>query len=127
MITLQGMTWDHPRGFDPMVATSELFAARHPQVRISWQKRSLQDFEQFPVEQLAADYDLIVIDHPHIGGLADAGILLPFDWRDRRGLQALADNSVGPSFPSYHWKGQHWALPIDARPALDRRAADALG
>jgi multiple sugar transport system substrate-binding protein len=97
-----------------MVATSELFAARHPRVRISWEKRSLQDFEQFPVEQLAAEYDLIVIDHPHIGGLADAGILLPFDWRDPKGLQGLAGNSVGPSFPSYHWKGRHWALPIDA-------------
>lgn len=25
MVTLKGMTWDHPRGFDPMVATSESF------------------------------------------------------------------------------------------------------
>jgi multiple sugar transport system substrate-binding protein len=126
MIALRGMTWDHSRGFDPMVATSELFAARHPQVRISWEKRSLQDFEQFPVEQLAAEYDLIVIDHPHIGGLADAGILLPFDWRDPRGLQALADNSVGPSFPSYRWKGQHWALPIDAAAQVQAWRADLI-
>jgi len=114
MIALRGMTWDHSRGFDPMVATGELFAARHPQVRISWEKRSLQDFEHFPVEELAAEYDLIVIDHPHVGGLADAGILLPFDWRDPKSLRDLAENSVGPSFPSYHWKGRHWALPIDA-------------
>jgi hypothetical protein len=25
MIDLKGMTWDHSRGFDPMVATSESF------------------------------------------------------------------------------------------------------
>ena len=25
MIKLKGMTWDHPRGFDPMIATSEVF------------------------------------------------------------------------------------------------------
>ena len=25
MITLKGMTWDHPRGYDPMIATSREF------------------------------------------------------------------------------------------------------
>lgn len=114
MVTLRGMTWDHSRGFDPMVATSELFAATHPGVTISWQKRSLQDFEQFPVDELAAEYDLIVIDHPHVGGLADAGALLPFDGRDPERLRDIADNSVGPSFRSYLWHGKQWALPIDA-------------
>mgnify|MGYP000238741250 CR=1 FL=1 len=29
MIALKGMTWDHPRGFDPMVATSESFKKKH--------------------------------------------------------------------------------------------------
>jgi hypothetical protein len=26
MITLKGMTWDHSRGYDPMIATSKVFA-----------------------------------------------------------------------------------------------------
>ena len=30
MINLRGMTWDHSRGFDPMVATSAAYAAAHP-------------------------------------------------------------------------------------------------
>jgi multiple sugar transport system substrate-binding protein len=47
-------------------------------------------------------------------GSPTAGILLPFDWRDPRSLQGLAEHGVGPSFPSYHWTGRHWALPIDA-------------
>ena len=44
MINLRGMTWDHSRGFDPMVATSAAYAAAHPGVSITWEKRSLQAF-----------------------------------------------------------------------------------
>ena len=29
MITLKGMTWDHSRGYDPMIATSKGFAKKH--------------------------------------------------------------------------------------------------
>ena len=78
MTTLKGMTWSHPRGYDPMVAT-----ARHWQettgVEIVWDKRSLQDFETFPVEELARAYDLIVIDHPHVGQITAEGCLAPLD------------------------------------------------
>ena len=41
MVNLRGMTWDHARGFDPMVATSAAYAAAHPGVTITWEKRSL--------------------------------------------------------------------------------------
>ena len=61
--TLKGMTWSHPRGYDPMVACSALWKEK-TSVAIEWDKRSLQDFESFPVEELARAYDLIVIDHP---------------------------------------------------------------
>jgi multiple sugar transport system substrate-binding protein len=114
MITLHGMTWNHPRGYDPLVAASAAFSTIHPDVRIEWARRSLQDFEHFPVEVLAEEFDLIVIDHPHIGGLADAGVLLPFGGHDDTALQDLARNSVGPSFASYTWSERQWALPIDA-------------
>ena len=28
MITLKGMTWDHARGYDPMIATSKEYSKR---------------------------------------------------------------------------------------------------
>jgi len=127
MIELRGMTWNHPRGYDPMVATSAAFSVAHPQVKITWDKRSLQDFEHFPVEVLADQFDLIVIDHPHIGQLADAGILLPFEGQDAAALKNMADNSVGPSFASYTWSGQQWALPIDAAAQVQAWRPDLLG
>jgi hypothetical protein len=65
-ITLKGMTWSHPRGYDPMMAASRDWLTETG-VSIAWDKRSLQDFESFPVEELARSYDLIVIDHPHVG------------------------------------------------------------
>ena len=48
---LRGMTWSHPRGYDPLVACSALWKAKTG-VEVSWDKRSLQDFESFPVEEL---------------------------------------------------------------------------
>ncbi|TIP82858.1 MAG: carbohydrate ABC transporter substrate-binding protein, partial [Mesorhizobium sp.] len=60
-VTLKGMTWSHPRGYNPMVACSALWKQRTG-VAVEWDKRSLQDFESFPVEELARAYDLIVID-----------------------------------------------------------------
>ncbi|MBI4047121.1 MAG: carbohydrate ABC transporter substrate-binding protein, partial [Devosia nanyangense] len=54
-VTLKGMTWSHPRGYDPMVATSRQWQVETG-VEIAWDKRSLQDFESFPVEELAREY-----------------------------------------------------------------------
>ena len=42
MINLKGMTWDHSRGFDPMVATSKKFQEIHNnKVSIEWDKSCL--------------------------------------------------------------------------------------
>lgn len=114
MTRLKGMTWSHPRGYDPMVACSEIWA-REKGVQIDWDKRSLQDFESFPVEELARAYDLIVIDHPHVGQITNEGCLAPLDVAGREvDRQALAAGSVGESYPSYHWRGHQWAFPLDA-------------
>lgn len=113
-ITLRGMTWSHPRGYDPMVACAQDWRARTG-ISIAWDKRSLQDFESFPVEDLARRYDLIVIDHPHVGQITAEGCLTPLDLPGREApFAALADGSVGLSFPSYNWQGRQWAFPIDA-------------
>src|SRR3546814_3327914 len=66
---MRGMTWDHARGYDPLVAASRAWAEAGGEA-IAWDRRSLQDFESFPVEELARRYDLIVIDHPHEIGRA---------------------------------------------------------
>ena len=70
MADLRGMTWDHARGYDPMVATSAAYAAAHPGVTITWEKRSLQAFADRPISEMAETYDLMVIDHPHVGEVA---------------------------------------------------------
>ena len=114
MTKLKGMTWSHPRGYDPMVACSALYKTLKG-VEIEWDKRSLQDFESYPVEELARAYDLVVIDHPHVGQITKEGCLEPLDIADREAeYEAMAKASVGQSFPSYNWHGRQWAFPIDA-------------
>ncbi|GLU27692.1 extracellular solute-binding protein [Brucella sp. NBRC 12950] len=133
-IKLKGMTWSHPRGYDPMVAGAEQWLADNG-VEIEWEKRSLQDFETFPVEELARNFDMIVIDHPHVGQITKEGCLLPLDVPGRETeLKELADGSVGQSFPSYNWQGRQWAFPLDAatqvqawRPDLMDKPATSWG
>jgi multiple sugar transport system substrate-binding protein len=133
-IKLKGMTWSHPRGYDPMVAGAEQWLADKG-VEIAWEKRSLQDFETFPVEELARNFDMIVIDHPHVGQITKEGCLLPLDVPGREtALKELADGSVGQSFLSYNWQGRQWAFPLDAatqvqawRPDLMDKPATSWG
>ncbi|WP_043619389.1 extracellular solute-binding protein [Ensifer sp. ZNC0028] len=111
---LKGMTWSHPRGYDPMVACSRLWQERTG-ITVEWDKRSLQDFETYPVEELARAYDLIVIDHPHVGQITKEKCLAPLDVEGHQEERAaLEDASVGRSYPSYTWQGRQWAFPIDA-------------
>lgn len=114
-LELLGVSWDHPRGHDCMVATAEAYRAVQPDVRIEWRTRSLQAFADFPVQRLAEDYDLLVIDHPFVGFAATDGCLLPLDEViDAAVLADQAANSVGPSHRSYHYGGHQWALATDA-------------
>ncbi len=126
MTLLRGMTWSHPRGYDPMVACSALWREKTG-VTVEWDKRSLQDFESFPVEELARAYDLIVIDHPHVGQITAEGCLEPLDVHGREDERAaLARASVGQSYPSYDWQGRQWAFPIDAAAQVQAWRPDAL-
>src|ERR687898_2080031 len=114
-VELRGISWDHPRGHDCMVATAEAYAAVQPDVRVVWETRSLQDFADFPVQKLAEIYDLLVIDHPFVGFAAADGCLLPLDEHFDAGVLAdQAVNSVGPSHRSYLYGGHQWALATDA-------------
>jgi multiple sugar transport system substrate-binding protein len=115
MIELTGITWNHTRGYLPMVATAQRFSEVHPDVSITWHKRSLQQFADAPLANLAARFDLLVIDHPSIGEAAHENLLLPLD--EHLPTAFLADqatNSAGGSHASYAWEGHPYALAIDA-------------
>jgi multiple sugar transport system substrate-binding protein len=127
VIHLKGMTWDHTRGYDPMVATAEAFARSHPEVRIGWEERSLQAFADHPLEELAAEFDLIVIDHPHVGFAATEGCLVALDRVGRdAALRTLAAQSLGPSHGTYAYGGHQWALAIDAATQVAAYRPDLL-
>jgi multiple sugar transport system substrate-binding protein len=117
------MTWDHPRGCDPLIACAALWEARSG-VRIEWDRRSLQDFESFPVAELAERYDLIVIDHPHVGQITREQCLVPLD--DGTDIALLRKEYVGASLASYVWEGRLWALPIDAAAQVQAWRPDRL-
>ena len=114
-ILLKGIAWGHSRGFLPMVATAQRFHETHPQVRIDWSSRSLQEFGGVSIVDLAQRYDLLVIDHPFSGHAAEGGILAPLDeWVSSGFLADQAAHSVGHSHRSYSYGGHQWALAIDA-------------
>jgi multiple sugar transport system substrate-binding protein len=125
------MTWSDPRGYDPLVAASETFRERHPNVTITWDKRSLQGFESTPVDELARTYDLMIIDHPHVGEVVAENCLLPIDRHGEPAVLArLEAETEGKTFHSYFYGGHQWATPVDAACQvqalrLDRRAAPA--
>ena len=110
-----------------MVATAQRFAESHPGVEIHWEKRSLQEFADFPVEKLAETFDLLVIDHPFIGFAAKHRIFIPLDEHLEKDF--LADqnqNSVGESHRSYIDDHHQWALAIDAATPVSSWRPDLL-
>jgi multiple sugar transport system substrate-binding protein len=50
---LRGMTWNHSRGYTPMVATAQWFSELNPAAEVVWEKRSLQEFADQAIDQLA--------------------------------------------------------------------------
>ncbi len=107
----RGLTWDHPRGYNALAAA----AAQASGVALHWDKHPLEGFESHPIADLCARYDLVVLDHPHVGEAVAADCLVPvealFSADEIAGWQAAV---AGPSLSSYHYAGQHWALPLDA-------------
>lgn len=127
MRNLRGITWDHVRGIAPLVATSKEFHEKNSEISITWDKRSLKQFEDYPVEKLVDDYDLIMIDHPSIGENVKKHVIIPLDeWIPASFLEEQKVNSVGPSYHSYSWNGHQWALAADASAQVSAYRADLL-
>jgi multiple sugar transport system substrate-binding protein len=110
-----------------MAATARRFSELHPHVTIVWEKHSLKTFEESPVARLAADYDLMVLDHPCVAKAAPGGALLPLDEHlSSDFLNDQAAQSVGESHASYQSAGHQWALAIDAAAPIAFWRADLL-
>jgi multiple sugar transport system substrate-binding protein len=124
---IKGITWGHSRGFTPLMAAAQRFSELHPGTIITWDKRTLQHFADYPIEQLAKVYDLLIIDHPWVGTAAATGAVLPLDQHLPAGyLRDQAENSTGYSHQSYHYGGHQWALAIDAATPVASYRPDLL-
>jgi multiple sugar transport system substrate-binding protein len=122
-VRLRGMTWDHRRAVDPLLATRAMFAELHPGIEIGWSSRPLHGFEFTPVEELARSYDMIILDHPFCGEIAASGCLLPVDEIVSDARSAF----VGPSLESYVYAGRTWAVPVDAACQVAVSRPDLMG
>ncbi len=115
MIELEGIAWNHTRGFTSVVAAAQRFEELNPDVTIRWSKRSLQAFADASMADLASRFDLIVMDHPHTALAATEGFLLPYeDWVSEGFLADQARHSVGASHASYRFGDRQWTLATDA-------------
>lgn len=111
---LTGMTWDHPRGFESVVACNDLLEAEFA-TTVEWSARSLLQFGDQHVREFAEGRDLMVIDHPHVpDAVVDGAVMAMDDLVDYDTLERLARESAGPSHESYRFRGKIWALAIDA-------------
>ena len=127
MKQLKGITWDHSRGFTSIVATAQRFHELHPDVEITWEKRSLQAFADEPINKLAERYDLLIIDHPWAGFAARTGVIVPLNEHlSEAFLEDQAANSVGRSHESYCFDGYQSALAIDAATPVAASRPDLL-
>lgn len=112
---LKGITWDHERGYNPLIPVTEAFCKSHPGVNITWAKRSLKDFGDYPVSKLAELYDLIMIDHPFMAeALQEKLLVILNDYIEPEYFEMLSKDTVGLSLDSYCVDGKYQALPVDA-------------
>ena len=112
---LKGITWEHARGYDSVAATAEAYRAVVPGVEVRWEQRSLQAFADQPLESLVEQYDLLVIDHPHIPLASEHGLFARLDGAGHdEQLAILAAQSVGRSHETYAHAGAQWGLATDA-------------
>lgn len=127
MTVLRGITWEHARGHGSVVASAEAYRAVRADIEIRWDQRSLQSFADQPLERLVEEYDLLVIDHPHIPLAAEHGLFAPLDgvgFDDE--LSTLATQSVGRSHESYRHLDHQWGLATDAAAQVAAYRPDLL-
>jgi multiple sugar transport system substrate-binding protein len=123
-----GITWDHPRGYNALSEASRRLEQKSFPVSIHWEKQSLQEFESRSIEELCTRYDLVVMDHPHLGIAVSRNCLQPLDeWLSGHSIARIAERTVGSTFESYYFQGRYWALPLDAATQVMTLRLDLLG
>ena len=120
-LVYRGLTWGHPRGYGALRAAAQL------QPLIDWDVHSLEGFESAPIQDICARYDLVVLDHPHLGEAMAQSCLRPLDEIfDAKDLARIASASIGRTYDSYQMDGRQWALPLDAATQVMAMRADLL-
>jgi len=121
----KGLTWDHPRGFEALA-----YAAAQPLAdggALTWDKQPLEGFESHPIADICARYDIVVLDHPHVGEAVARRCLQPLDALfSRQALENIRVAVIGPCYDSYTYAGKPWALPLDAATQVMATRADLL-
>ncbi|MGV8895222.1 MAG: extracellular solute-binding protein [Rhodoglobus sp.] len=124
---LRGITWEHDRGYGSVAASALAYRAVAPDVEVRWEFRSLQAFADQDLASLVADYDLLVIDHPHIPIAAEERLFLQLDGAGHDDeLAELSRQSVGRSHESYSHLGHQWGLATDAAAQVAAYRPDLL-
>jgi multiple sugar transport system substrate-binding protein len=124
---LRGLTWDHPRGYSPLIQGASEYEALHPGLRIHWNRRTLREFGEAPIEQYLDRYDLIIMDHPFVGFAAAHDVLVELgEYLTDSEKAAFARDSVGASWDSYRYANGIWALPVDAATQVASYRPDLL-
>ncbi|MFL6076036.1 MAG: extracellular solute-binding protein [Mycobacteriales bacterium] len=113
-LTLRGLCWDHPRCTAPMAAAAREWH-RRTGTALTWDARPLAAFNDQPIADAVAGYDLVFVDHPAIAEAAGTGCLAPLDTLLPGGdLDALAADSIAGSHGTYAATGHQWAVAVDA-------------
>lgn len=119
-----GLTWDHPRGRHALEASAGDIGGGDT---LRWEVQPLEGFESAPIDELARRYDLLVLDHPHLGDARASDGIRPLDELfDEERLRLWSDAAVGPSIASYTLDGRLWALPLDAATQVSARRRDLV-
>lgn len=127
MARYEALTWDHPRGYNALAAAAARLDADRDGLSIRWDKQPLEGFESAPIADLCARYDLVVLDHPHVGEAVDADCLVPLEQVFAPEIIAdLEAATIGPCLSSYRFAGRHWALPLDAATQVMAARGDLL-
>jgi multiple sugar transport system substrate-binding protein len=91
------------------------YEKQHPEISIQWDRRSLREFGETPIEQYLDHYDLLIVDHPFVGFAASHRVLVDLvPFLSEAEKVRFSHDSVGPSWQSYWYGGGLWALPVDA-------------
>jgi len=115
MARYRGLTWDHPRGRLALERAAATATDAAGERLIDWDAQPLEGFESSPIDELAARYDVIVLDHPHLGDAIATGAVRPLDSVFPADFLAeVGRGAVGPSAASYTLESRLWALPLDA-------------